>query len=333
MIQEENIVRQKFLFGLTLSEISFIYFIIILLLSLFYIDEYKKKTDNLEDEIRDNEATILQFELRINELEDELGIPEDEKDKGLADRLIDIKKLKDKITIYQKDKEKLDKILKEQEKLKLDNIDLIVILEKYSEIMKQLELFSTDNDSVDEKISDLLANSSKYESQKKELEKLEKDLEIIKKEVDKKGEGDRHGPPPCFFHISEKVKWKDKKKEDFMYNIGLFANYFELTPLKWKTKDQKSMEDIWKVMKKEEDISKLSNAFSKKIFRLSKDQLARFGSTIDKHAVQNNCKHYVRIFDRISNSAKTVDDLKKLKPNRLLVERYFYKYEVPLKKK
>ena len=75
MIQEENIVRQKFLFGLTLSEISFIYFIIILLLSLFYIDEYKKKTDNLEDDIRDNEATILQFELRINELEDELGIP------------------------------------------------------------------------------------------------------------------------------------------------------------------------------------------------------------------------------------------------------------------
>ena len=46
--------------------------------------------------------------------------------------------------------------------------------------------------------------------------------------------GDRHGPPPCFFTISEKSKWKDKKKEDFMYNVSISVNNFDLRPV-WKT--------------------------------------------------------------------------------------------------
>ena len=43
MIPDDNSVRQKFLLGLTLSEISFIYFIIILLISLSYFIDYKKE--------------------------------------------------------------------------------------------------------------------------------------------------------------------------------------------------------------------------------------------------------------------------------------------------
>ena len=52
-----------------------------------------------------------------------------------------------------------------------------------------------------------------------------------------------------------------------------------------------------------------------------------------KHAEENDCKHYVRIIDKITNNPNiTIDDLKKLPPNRRFVETYFYKYEVPLKK-
>ena len=229
-------------------------------------------------------------------------------------------------------KEKYDKILEKHEDLKLgkDNMTPIGILEKFSEIKKQLEEFGTDNDSVDDKISDLVANASKYDSQ---IEKLEKDLELAKKETtDKKGKGDRHGPPPCFFTISEKSKWKDKKKEDFMYNVSINANNFDLRPV-WKTKDSESMKTIWKRLEKEKDIYKKSFALSRNSFRLNKDQFARFGTIIINHSKENDCNHYVRLIDKITNNPNTtIEDLKKLAPNRLLVETYFYKYEVPLKK-
>ena len=144
--------------------------------------------------------------------------------------------------------------------------------------------------------------------------------------------GPRYGPPPCFFTISEKVKWKDKKKEDYMYNVSINVNNFDLKPV-WKTKDSESMKTIWKRLEKEKDIYKKSFALSRNSFRLNKDQFARFGAIIDDHAEENDCKHYVRIIDKITNNPNTtIEDLKKLAPNRLFVERYFYKYEVPLKK-
>ena len=98
-----------------------------------------------------------------------------------------------------------------------------------------------------------------------------------------------------------------------------------------KPKDNESMKTIWKRLKKEKDIYKKSFALSRNSFRLNKDQFARFGAIIDDHAEENDCKHYVRIIDKITNNPKTtIEDLKKLAPNRLFVERYFYKYEVPL---
>ena len=144
--------------------------------------------------------------------------------------------------------------------------------------------------------------------------------------------GDRHGPLPCFFTISEKVRWKDKKKEDFMYNVSINVNNFDLRPV-WKTKDSESMKTIWKRLEKEKDIYKKSFALSRNSFRLNKDQFARFGTIIINHSKENDCKHYVRLIDKITNNPNTtIEDLKKLAPNRLFVETYFYKYEVPLKK-
>ena len=52
MTPDDNSVRQKFLLGLTLSEISFIYFIIILLISLSYIKEYQEKKEDIIQELK-----------------------------------------------------------------------------------------------------------------------------------------------------------------------------------------------------------------------------------------------------------------------------------------
>ena len=144
--------------------------------------------------------------------------------------------------------------------------------------------------------------------------------------------GDRHGPSPCFFTISEKSKWKDKKKEDFMYNVSINVNNFDLKPV-WKAKDSDNMTIIWKRLEKEKDIYKKSFALSRNSFRLNKDQFARFGTIIINHSKENDCNHYVRLIDKITNNPNTtIEDLKKFLPNLLLVERYFYKYLVPLKK-
>ena len=338
MTPDDNSVRQKFLLGLTLSEISFIYFIIILLISLSYIIDNKKeekervaeveKLADKNDNLRAKLDVAYEF---IEELQDRLGLSEKEKQREFQDREMDRRQFEEENKNLRIAKEKYDEILEKQEDLKLDkdNMTPIGILEEFSEIMEELEQFGTDKDSVDDKISDLVANASKY---KEKLEKLEKDLELAKKETtDKKGEGDRHGPPPCFFTISEKVKWKDKKKEDYMYNVSINTNNFDLKPV-WKAKDSESMKTIWKRLEKEKDIYKKSFALSKNSFRLNKDQFAKFGAIIDKHAEENDCKHYVRIIDKITNNPNTtIADLKNLAPNRLFVERYFYKYEVPLK--
>ena len=144
--------------------------------------------------------------------------------------------------------------------------------------------------------------------------------------------GDRHGPSPCFFTISEEVRWKDKKKVDYMYNVSINVNNFDLKPV-WKTKDSESMKTIWKRLEKEKDIYKKSFALSRNSFRLNKDQFARFGTIIKNHSKENDCNHYVRLIDKITNNPNTtIEDLKKLAPNQLLLERYFYKYVVPLKK-
>ena len=339
MTPDDNSVRQKFLLGLTLSEISFIYFIIILLISLSYFIDHKKEKKVIVAEVEKlkEENSSLQSSLdvaydEIDNLSNRLGLSEEEMERDFLDREMDRKKFEEEMKNLRIAKEKYDEILEKQEDLKLDkdNMTPIGILEKFSEIKEELEQFGTDNDSVDDKISDLVANASKYDSQ---IEKLEKDLELAKKETtDKKGKGDRHGPPPCFFTISEKSKWKDKKKEDFMYNVSINVNNFDLRPV-WKTKDSESMKTIWKRLEKEKDIYKKSFALSRNSFRLNKDQFARFGTIIINHSKENDCNHYVRLIDKITNNPNTtIEDLKKLAPNRLLVETYFYKYEVPLKK-
>ncbi len=110
--------------------------------------------------------------------------------------------------------------------------------------------------------------------------------------------GDRYGPPPCFFHLSEKSKYADKKKANYIYNVSINANNFDLKPV-WKTKDSESMKTIWKRLEKEKDIYKKSSALSRNSFRLNKDQFARFGAIIYNHAVENECTHYIRIIDKL----------------------------------
>ena len=81
------------------------------------------------------------------------------------------------------------------------------------------------------------------------------------------------------------------------------------------------------------NVALMYNGAEKIITEWVADVAQNGSNNFDDHAEENDCKHYVRIIDKITNNPKTtIEDLKKLAPNRLFVERYFYKYEVPLKK-
>jgi len=347
MIDKDNLVRQKFLLGLSLSEISFIYFIIILLVSLNYISDYKKKNKELKtdkQEIREKldnlTISLVESQKYITKLEGQLGISKKERERSFADRQMDIRKIKEDMDILKKDKLEYDKIIKKKEKLKLDNKSTIVILEEFSEIKKQLEEFGTDNDSVDDKISDLVANASKYDSQKEELEKLGKDLELAKKETtDKKGEGDGHGhgPPPCFFTVSQESNRLDKKKEDYMYKIYVHKNKFVMEP-NWKAKDKEQMEEIWSLIKVDKVLYSKSRASSRKKFTLSIQEFDKFGKIIKDHgeAKTKKCNHYAVVERSFKVKKDGVPDgmaYMAWDDNFKIIDEYFYSYCPPCLRK
>jgi len=344
MTPDDNSVRQKFLLGLTLSEISFIYFIIILLISLSYFIDYKKEkkvivaeVEKLKEENSSLKGEILSADILINDLQDLLGLSEKEKERNFHDREMDRRKFKEEQKKLKIAKEKYDKILEKQEDLKLDkdNMNPIGILEKFSEIKKQLEEFGTDNDSVDEKISDLVANASKYDSQKEELEKLEKDLEIFKKDDDKKGEGYGHGPPPCFFTVSEESKRLDKKREDYMYKIYVHKNKFVMEP-NWKEKDKEQMKEIWNLIKVEKVLYKKSSASSRKKFTLSIKEFDKFGEIIFQHGEANECKHHAVVERSFKVKKDGVPDgmaYMAWDENFKIIDDYFYSYCPPCLRK
>jgi hypothetical protein len=345
MTPDDNSIRQKFLLGLTLSEISFIYFIIILLISLSYFIDYKKEKKVIVAEVEKlkEENSSLQSSLdvaydEIDRLSNRLGLSEKEKERNFHDREMDRRKFKEEQKKLKIAKEKYDEILEKHEDLKLDkdNMNPIGILEKFSEIKKQLEEFGTDNDSVDDKISDLVANASKYDSQKEELEKLRKDLELAEKETtDKKGEGDGHGPPPCFFTESEDSKRLDKKKEDYMYKIYVHKNKFVMEP-NWKAKDKEQMEEIWNLIKVDKVLYSKSRASSRKKFTLSIQEFDKFGKIIKDHGEANKCKHYAVVERSFKVKKDGVPDgmaYMAWDENFKIIDDYFYSYCPPCLRK
>ena len=335
MTPDDNSVRQKFLLGLTLSEISFIYFIIILLISLSYIKEYQEEKKDIVNENTKLLSDLKSADIRIEELSKSLGLTEEEIERDFLDREMDRKKFEEEMKNLRIAKEKYDEILEKQEDLKLDkdNMTPIGILEKFSEIMEELEQFGTDNDSVDDKISDLVANASKYDSQ---IEKLEKDLELAKKETtDKKGEGDGHGPPPCFFTVSVESNRLDKKKEDYMYKIYVHKNKFVMEP-NWKAKDKEQMEEIWNLIKVDKVLYSKSRASSRKKFTLSIQEFDKFGKIIKDHGEANKCKHHAVVERSFKVKKDGVPDgmaYMAWDENFKIIDDYFYSYCPPCLRK
>ena len=114
MTPDDNSVRQKFLLGLTLSEISFIYFIIILLISLSYIKEYQEEKKDIVNENTKLLSDLKSADIRIEELSKSLGLTEEEMERDFLDREMDRKKFEEEMKNLRIAKEKYDEILEKQ---------------------------------------------------------------------------------------------------------------------------------------------------------------------------------------------------------------------------
>ena len=370
MIDQDNLVRKKFLLGLSLSEIAFIYFIIILLVSLSHISNVKKDKRRISEELDNLTTQSVADNKYIVYLQTQLGFSEEEQKRAFAERQIDLNKLKKEVYAYKSQIEDLDKI---KEKLELDNMTLIVILNEFSEMMKQLEKYGSDNDPIDDKISDLLASSEKFSEIMKQLEKYGSDNDPIDDKIsdllasseefseimkqlekygsdndpiddkisdllassNKKGDGDGHGPAPCFFSISEENKRTDKKKADYMYKIQVDKKRYVIEPI-WKKKDKENMEEIWNLIKEDKDLYKLSSASSRKRFSISLNDFDKLGKIIFEHGEANECKHHAvveRGFKLNVNGAPDGEAYRTWDNNYKIIDNYFYNYCPPCLRK
>ena len=116
MTPDDNSIRQKFLLGLTLSEISFIYFIIILLISLSYIIDYRKEekeriaeVDKLADKNDNLQASLDVAYEEIDNLSNRLGLSEEEMERDFQDREMDRRKFEEKMKNLRIAKENMTK--------------------------------------------------------------------------------------------------------------------------------------------------------------------------------------------------------------------------------
>ncbi len=161
-------------------------------------------------------------------------------------------------------------------------------------------------------------------------------MELAENETtDKKGEGDGHGPPPCFFTESEDSKRLDKKKEDYMYKIYVHKNKFVMEP-NWKAKDKEQMEEIWNLIKVDKVLYSKSRASSRKKFTLSIQEFDKFGKIIKDHGEANKCKHYAVVERSFKVKKDGVPDgmaYMAWDENFKIIDDYFYSYCPPCLRK
>ena len=314
MIIEENIVRQKFLMGMSLSEISFIYFMLLLIISLYSIYDFKSKISKLEASLKssmnEQEDTTL-IEERTKYIKDEigklLGLSQADIDKEFT-RLVDVSKIKLKKTIKHKNKEvlelkqKLDEINNTKEEFKLKDLKFEEIFEQFSEIRRELKLDSLNNDQVKKEIRGLKDQKKQLASTKNNLNKANREIERFKiREEYIKSKGKGLELPPCFIKKSSQT---NKLQPDFMYEI-------EIHPTKYKIKS------IWKE-KHLERMKQIPGAIFSGILTLKKNDFPTLGEKILDDAKKHKCNHWAISVDKTGESKKI------WKANLKFVKGYIY---------
>jgi len=261
--------RNEFILGLSLSELAFLYFMLLLLISLFMMKEHKAKIDERDETIEQQNIVIT-------------GLKREDFDPQTW--MVDIKKLKEGNYALKKEIERLKEQIFEGEEL-----------EKFDQITSELKLEGLDNEQFEAKLKELKELVDENEKLVVENTAFKNKIELADKRF---GKGWDY--PPCFLN-------KNGTSNEYIYEIDIYKTKYVIRPA-WP-------KDKHGYVSKIPGVSLFSGELTKKI-----DDFKVFGSKLKEDARNNECRHYVKVYDKTPKTSKL-----SWQKNLRILESYFYK--------
>ena len=334
------------MFSVSLSEIAFIFLILLLLISIVRFIDYNKKNQNLREK---NKGLQTQIDLtkQVEQLIDKHF--EGQSIGSISDqftKLIDISKLKSESQILErKFKELNDSISKhipnhtpskiDEHFSRLGDIDRLAreneeLKKKYTEAKKLLE--DQFQGQSPKEIEQIIAELSKAQEYKKKLDRLQNErkmlaevnneLEVLEKSINDIPQilRDQKELLTENQNLKQRVKYYQNKggfglppcfmdpleKLEFLYKVQLYDKHYEIAP-------------IWPEYRTK-DVKAIPNAYFEYSKFLTRTEFKKYFEPVFKWSIKQECRHYVKIIDKTSLDAK-----QNYKSNLRLVEGYFYK--------
>ena len=306
--------RNEFLLGISLSEISFIFFMLMVLISLHSIDQLKKDIESTTRELAETKkALVTQEVLRdTNKLfiENKKELDKSKKELIKAEKERDFYKdaSEKQAKIIQEDKKYIKSFLSNLGLSKSEIKEFQTKLVNVSKLKHEIYVLKKEKDQIKKdqkeyKLTELNINEifKQYSEIRNELKSAGLDgaqvSRMIKKYDKSKGKGfDVH---PCFIRTIM-VNKKSVEKADYMYNVDVHESHFVIKQA-WKEKFRERMVNMGAI-------------FSG---RITFNNFADLGNKILSDAKKHKCRHFVRVYD------KTGDSKKIWKANTKMLKNYF----------
>lgn len=286
---ESGDARRGFLLGITLNELAFLLFFLLLLVSAMALREKDENIERKEEQLRDQKIQITAIETKLNENFKKLVYQEKviARLTGISGHISqkELDSTISKLVEVERISSELSDAKEEAEQLAEKNAE-------YESAMQRLEnrgLTGNFEEIVEQCFRDI-----------KGTDQLKGELAWITKQLEQcAGNGLDH--PPC---------WPDKQgKPEYMYKVTIYEN-------------EVRVDGIWPKHRQEE-VMKIPGAEDLANRSVSIDEFRQLASPIKKWSIKNNCRHHVRIYVDETTS------MKGFKRNMLTVEDYFYKWLSP----
>jgi hypothetical protein len=258
--------KNEFILGLSLSELAFLYFMLLLLISLFMMKEHKVKIDERDETIDQQNIVIT-------------GLKREDFDPHTW--MVDIKNLKDKVIDLNEDNKQLKKDLESKGSNKDDTV------KNFSKFFKKLNLYGLDDHQLESKLNEFAGAKEKALKLSEENLTLKKKLKKLEKGWDKF---------PCFYYINNKMDVKERPK--YIYDVEIEDELYGVTPTWMKNLGPKERKNyIGRIKGAPKSNTKLM---------MNPKEFVAFGKKhkIDGEKKEYDCRHHVRVWDKTSNDKK-----------------------------
>ena len=282
--------RRGFVIGMTLNELAFLLFFLLVLISAHLLAAKDKQIAEKAARLEQMRHDLLAQQENLDDTFKKLGMLQDAFDR--------LRELQPQITPGELDQQ-FKRLVENENKVRADNDALRNRLQKLTEMLQAIELPMETDDSQSplEKVRELLNRQSEIEAQKR-------DLEARLKILDARSAGSGLDHLPCWIN-------SETGDIEYLYRVTILENRLKVDPA-WP--DSRA---TW--VREADSFAKLANR------TVSAQEFSRLADPIlDWSRHQNpECRHFVRVRDDKATS-KTA-----FKKQLRLIETFFYKYLEP----